>query len=134
MNAHVDQVGGDHYQADYQHWDWAAETQLGCLEYAATKYIARWGKKPGEGVEGLRKAITYLQKIKALGITYCPPAYSRFMRSSHRLYNFMTSTDLSPSACAIITQIDTWTNHSDLDEAIARLQWEIDAWEKTDAA
>lgn len=126
MNAHVEQVGGDHYQAQYQHWDWSAETGLGCLEYAATKYIARWGKKPGEGVEGLRKAITYLQKIKALGITFCSPAGLRPMRSQWRLEQFLTSSGLDGDSREIISIIDGWMGHDGLDWAIAYLQTVID--------
>lgn len=127
MNAHVEQVGGDHYQAQYQHWDWSAETGLGCLEYAATKYIARWGKKPGEGVEGLRKAITYLQKIKALGITFCPPAFMRPMRSQWRLEQFLTSSGLGGESRVIIAMIDGWSSHTDLDQAMRFLQNIVDA-------
>lgn len=128
MNAHVEQVGGDHYEAVYQHWDWSAETGLGCLEYAATKYVARWGKKPGEGVQGLRKAVTYLQKIKALGITFCPPAFNRPMRSQWRLDQFMTSAGLDGDSKIIISMIDGWINHADLDRAITYLEQQIKAW------
>lgn len=133
MNAHVEQVGGDHYQAGYQHWDWSAETGLGCLEYAATKYVTRWRKK--DGVQGLKKAITYLQKIKALGITYCPPAFNRPMRSDHRRYNFLKSNDinLESNDAVVITMIDCWMDHDDIDRAIHYLEKMIDAYEAVHA-
>jgi hypothetical protein len=64
-------VGGNHYRIPdaegkcphcrkaIQHWDWAYN--LRGLEYAATKYIARWRAKGG--LESLKKAIHYIQKI-----------------------------------------------------------------------
>jgi hypothetical protein len=56
------QIGGKHYEAEYQHWDWAIDVRLGNLETPATKYIFRWYKK--NGIEDLRKARSYLLKIK----------------------------------------------------------------------
>lgn len=59
----VEQVGGSHYSADYQHWDWAIDTGIGPIEYAATKYIARWEKKANP-LEDVKKAISYIQKVR----------------------------------------------------------------------
>lgn len=56
------QVGGTHYQSDYQHWDWAINIRLGYLESAATKYVTRWRGK--NGVQDVEKAIHYLIKAK----------------------------------------------------------------------
>jgi hypothetical protein len=65
------QVDGSHYQdigavgscaqcgAEVQHWDWAG--RLPGLEYAATKYLARWRIKGG--LASLEKALHYVQKI-----------------------------------------------------------------------
>lgn len=69
--ANTTQIGGAHYQsadatgkcpkcsAPIQHWDWSHN--LKGLEYAATKYIARWRDKGG--LESLKKAVHYIQKI-----------------------------------------------------------------------
>lgn len=57
----VQQVGGKHYEAEYQHWDWVVDTQMGYLEGCASKYVSRWRKK--NGLEDLKKARTYVQKI-----------------------------------------------------------------------
>lgn len=71
QRANDSMIGGNHYkQADAQgrcpncggpieHWDWAHN--LRGLEYAATKYIARWRNKGG--VDSLKKAIHYCQKL-----------------------------------------------------------------------
>lgn len=48
-----------HCKRPIEHWDWAYN--LRGLEYAATKYIARWRNKGG--LESLKKAIHYIQKI-----------------------------------------------------------------------
>jgi len=58
------QVGGDHYQAKYQHWDWAGDVRLGYYESAASKYAFRWYKK--NGIEDLDKARSYLLKAKEM--------------------------------------------------------------------
>lgn len=69
--ANARQEGGDHYRTldasgtcptcknPIQHWDWAHN--LRGLEYAATKYLARWRDKGG--LESLKKVIHYTQKI-----------------------------------------------------------------------
>jgi len=59
----VAQEGGDHYQAEYQHWDWVLEAEIGYLAGNATKYISRWRKK--NGVQDLLKALTYIDKMIA---------------------------------------------------------------------
>ena len=63
MTKYVDQVGGAHYQIDSrkQHWDIMEAFDVSYLEATATKYLARWRKKGG--VEDLRKALTYLDKM-----------------------------------------------------------------------
>lgn len=54
------QIGGDHYKADIQHWDFAAANELDYFQGAITKYITRWKKK--NGVQDLYKAQHYLAK------------------------------------------------------------------------
>ncbi len=60
----MEQVGGDHYKSEYQHWDWAVDVGLGPLEYGATRYICRHWKK--NGVEDLQKAQHFIEKIMEL--------------------------------------------------------------------
>ena len=66
MKASEKQIGGSHYKADgIQHWDYCIETNVPNLEYAATKYIARWRKK--NGLVDLQKAQHYIERrIEAL--------------------------------------------------------------------
>lgn len=55
------QIGGDHYNKPYQHWDWVIETNQGYVMGLATKYISRWRDK--NGVEDLQKGKHCVQKI-----------------------------------------------------------------------
>lgn len=58
--SYPEQVGGQHYKADVQHWDVMEEADVAYLEATASKYIVRWRKKGGP--EDLKKAATYLER------------------------------------------------------------------------
>lgn len=57
------QVGGDHYRMAIQPWDVIDEWGLGFLDGNALKYIARWRRPGKNGLEDLRKAQHYLEKL-----------------------------------------------------------------------
>lgn len=61
---YVEQVGGTHYSkngpAAMQHWDFIDDAAVPYLEGCATKYVVRWKGK--NGIQDLRKAISYIQK------------------------------------------------------------------------
>lgn len=59
------QIGGDHYQGEYGHWDWVSDIGLGYLAGCATKYLVRWRRKNGR--QDLEKALTYVQKMREVG-------------------------------------------------------------------
>lgn len=61
MAGSMRQVGGDHYQTAYIHWDWVLNLGLGYLEGNITKYICRWRKK--DGIRDLQKAAHYTNKL-----------------------------------------------------------------------
>jgi Protein of unknwon function (DUF3310) len=58
------QVGGDHYQADIQHWDWVWSNDLNYFEGQITKYVMRARKK--NGLQDLEKARHFLDKYMEL--------------------------------------------------------------------
>lgn len=66
MSANEQQVGGDHYKSEYQHWDFVIDTGLHYLLGCATKYISRHEKK--NGAEDLKKAIHYINKAQEMDI------------------------------------------------------------------
>lgn len=67
MSANEVQVAGDHYKAEYQHWDWVSELNIPYLPANATKYLTRWRKKGG--LEDLKKArhyiVKYIEEVKS---------------------------------------------------------------------
>jgi len=87
----IKQVGGDHYAAEYQHWDWAGETQLGYLESAATKYVSRWRKKGGVQSAVMRSP------PKALGLCIVVPTVNRKGGDQRRKVGSLGSGLLSSS-------------------------------------
>lgn len=113
--APVEQIGGEHYAAAYQHWDYVAETGLGYLEGNATKYLARFRKK--HGVEDLKKALSYVLKVLEVQTV---PARERLGYSPAKLARFLTAAKLQDTAeAALIVAIDSWRTDEDL-RAVAR--------------
>lgn len=63
MSANEIQVGGDHYKASIQHWDYAAANfGPGYFRGNASKYVTRSRKK--NGLEDIKKARHYVQKMR----------------------------------------------------------------------
>jgi hypothetical protein len=62
-SANTLQIGGDHYRkyGNLQPWDAIVAWGCGYLDGAAIKYIARYKDKGG--INDLKKAIHYLQKL-----------------------------------------------------------------------
>ena len=60
MSANNDQIGGDHYRASIQHWDFAYANELNIFEVYITKYVTRCRKK--NGLQDLYKAKHALEK------------------------------------------------------------------------
>lgn len=66
MEADDIQIGGDHYKAEYQHWNWVDDIGLHYYLGNATKYVTRWQKK--NGAQDLRKALHYVSKAEERGV------------------------------------------------------------------
>jgi hypothetical protein len=100
----VQQHGGDHYQAEYQHWDFVIDTQMGYLPGCATKYVSRWWKK--NGLDDLIKARTYIEKMikNVAGILpgeETPDTVAAFNR-------FVVSNNLPGIESAFVYRVMTW--------------------------
>lgn len=77
MSANKQQVGGDHYKTNgdgEEHWDRVARLGLNYYEGNITKYIERARKK--NGIEDLKKAAHYLQKLIELVENGSVPGYT----------------------------------------------------------
>lgn len=59
-SANERQVGGEHYKAPIQHWDFVASNNLDYFQGQITKYVTRWKNK--NGLQDLLKAQHFLQK------------------------------------------------------------------------
>ena len=64
---YVPQVGGKHYQSDYQVWDYAADVHLDPYRFNAIKYLQRAGQKPEVSeLRDVKAALSYVQKLSLL--------------------------------------------------------------------
>lgn len=95
--SYPEQVGGDHYKAEVQHWDVMEEADVAYLEATASKYIVRWRKKGGP--QDLQKAATYLERalVEERGARRLVPA--------ERLKDLVEENSLDPWDAALLELI-----------------------------
>ena len=79
------QIGGSHYQGEYQHWDWVHDTRQPYVIGCATKYVSRWRKK--NGLEDLRKSLHYISKAEDCGIEFPEHDADNTVRFCNQLSN-----------------------------------------------
>lgn len=72
----VDQVGGGHYQAAYQHWDMVVDTKMHYLLACATKYV---GRDKDDWQQDLQKALSYVIKAKVCSVKGVPLWPTKFV-------------------------------------------------------
>lgn len=60
------QVGGNHYAAPIQHWDFVIANNVPYLEAQIMRYALRWRKKAG--ISDLDKAAHFLQKLREVAV------------------------------------------------------------------
>ena len=119
MTANEKQVGGTHYAAPIQHWDYV-QTVLGgrYLEGCATKYVSRWRKKGGE--QDLEKASHYIEKlIEEAGAGRSKPFPPRHL--NEEVYRFCDGYDLVGKERDIIFWLSTWQSITFLHQALTFL-------------
>lgn len=121
------QVGGSHYQSEYQHWDYALRIPLSYLEAASTKYVVRRHKK--NGVEDLKKALHYLNKLEEDGelqsrkLTYPAAMVEAKLFCKANLLNAVERR--------YVEILSTWQSKQDLSEARALLHLLLDIEENS---
>jgi hypothetical protein len=121
--AFVEQVGGDHYQAELQHWDVCEQYDVGYLEGNATKYMMRWRKK-GKPAEDLGKACSYVEKALADR----PGQGARRLVPGHVLAQLYRSNNTDPEDAALISLLLGSGSHEDFGRVLNRLhQMLVDA-------
>lgn len=116
MDANKNQVGGTHYNTEYQHWDLVEAIEMPYLEGNATKYLSRWRKK--NGVQDLEKAKHYIQKRLENMDTHA--AYHADPDGLNRIEvaNFLASNRTPVKEGWAILLIATWTEPRDLQRAL----------------
>ena len=102
MSVNDKQVGGTHYtHQSYQHWDFAVDIAGNdfYLKGCASKYVVRYKDK--NGIEDLRKALHYLEKIEDKG--YSSESYISDVDTLCVLDRF--ASQLEPKICSIVVHI-----------------------------
>ena len=110
MSVNDKQVGGTHYtHQSYQHWDFAVDMagNDAYLKGCASKYVVRYKDK--NGIEDLRKALHYIDKIEE---ARCPLTIYDYSMTTLKLMSDFVS-QLEPSVGKIVTAI----YYNDLDVA-----------------
>ena len=125
----VQQVGGDHYNAEYQHWDWSIDVGIGPIEYAATKYISRWRKK--NGLQDVDKAISYMQKVRSANMQgfYFNRSFAMISGNSSRqgmsviqcTRKFLKANPMTYEEEIFMRSCIEWMNVTDIDRSLALL-------------
>lgn len=114
-NANKTQVGGNHYQSGYQHWDFVRQCLDGrYLEGCLTKYVSRWRKK--NGLQDLQKGKHYLEKLREefrLGNVQ-PLRFFKSTTDSTSTAAFCDHNGLQHRERDIVNTICCWANASDL--------------------
>jgi hypothetical protein len=113
MTANKTQVGGSHYSGDYQHWDFSVDVGMFGLDYAMTKYVARWKKK--NGLQDLMKAHHYAVKMKELMMQERLTAFTRNAECSTRALKFCLANDLGQRESHIVMAAAQGLSFSSLD-------------------
>lgn len=86
MNNHIEQVGGNHYDAPIKPWDEFKMLNVTWAQGEVAKYLCRWPKKGG--LQDLRKALSIAQKYqKPLEATIPVGEYRKeFLEQYRELY------------------------------------------------
>ena len=127
----VEQVGGDHYKARVQHWDWVVMANLGYLEGCATKYVSRHHKKGGK--EDLHKAVSYIDKIIEVYFSERYVNLSHFMSMKFHVRadvrrvteEWIEEAKIPPAEAQICRNIAKWGKPDDLKYIIKEIRFLI---------
>lgn len=115
------QIGGNHYNSSYQHWDFAVRVGMSYLEGYASKYLVRWRQKEGiEGIQDLEKALHAVQKLHS--VMYEVVAFRGSARFSqqwiyHEVSKFVLANDLPNEEARVILYLAKWSSEEDLIKA-----------------
>ena len=128
VKANARQVGGDHYAAAYQHWDFVTDIGMPYLHAQVCKYLMRWRKKNGK--QDVEKAVHFLEKsievAPLLAWTQCrtiPQSYIMELT-----YRFLRSNDIEPTEPEgrVVLILSNWGTVEQLEAAVAIIKDMLD--------
>lgn len=123
MSANEKQIGGEHYRAPVQHWDWVTDNEICYLGGCATKYATRWENKNGR--QDLEKADHYVEKMieKVRAGELRPGPYVGMMANLPApVAAFAEANGLCEVEARLCEIIATWADVEDLQEARAAIR------------
>jgi len=109
--ANDNQVGGNHYQSTFQHWDLVVVCGLGYFEGQVTKYVSRWKSKGG--VQDLRKAAHFAHKMMEV-IGECPSVKISVAERKQKAEDFCKVNKISGFEAMIIKIFCAWNSKYDI--------------------
>lgn len=110
MSANERQVGGAHYRSDYQHWDFAADADLGPFEYQITKYGTRHRNKAGR--QDLEKSLHFADKLLELVHEGYTPHHRMVTKALITAY--AAANELDGRELYLMLLVCGWTKTADL--------------------
>ncbi len=125
------QIGGSHYQSEYQVWDFTEKHGLGGLEMCIIKYICRWREK-GNGTTDLEKAVHYVSKL--IDLYKNKGRVPKGVASQYDTEYFCNMQELTQTEAAAVTLISRWSCQSDLVGCRSMIQGLIHTGDVTSSA
>lgn len=128
----VKQVGGSHYESQYQHWDMCVDLRLDYLRSCATKYVTRSRKKNGR--EDLLKAVSYLEKASVCYRQDRGPGLDRYSGYEPSVQFFFAVNQLSEWEKNVILNILQSEFDGDLDKCAEMIREYVSSqtWSQAD--
>lgn len=131
-NANDRQVAGTHYRTSFQHWDLAAELDMGYFEGQITKYVTRHRSKKGK--EDADKALHFAQKLLEL-VRQGKRASSAYLTMA-KLDEYCAANKLGPRERAAISAACNWGTLQDAEftvRCVSRVVEQYDAAKVVDS-
>lgn len=115
MSANDHQVAGTHYRTSYQHWDLAADLQLGYFEGQISKYVTRHRTKKGR--EDLEKAQHFAQKLFEMAKTSGRKPM-RLFPTGPQMEDYVKANNLNLREHVLLKTLLNWSTPHDLENVV----------------
>lgn len=113
--SYIQQVGGDHYNGEYQHWDMVIDTNMHYLLGCATKYLCRYKTDRYQDLEKAHSFVAKAENHLVKGV------HQEDMASVHL---WLSGADLPPDVENAIEHI-AYAEYGNAKRAIEQLMEEV---------